>query len=313
MITLRERLRGRYFPGILFSVRTNKWIAGIISWTMVGCTLVWSDPIDVFLPHGNFDDVDLSADPVGVPWTYQIGPFWEEDEPGLEWGTVEAGGYSYATGGAHQVSLLNIGKQDYHVYQNLPVTLQPYNEYVLTVALGRRDRWSAINTTNNLASIGLYAGGDPLSGGTELAAVTNNFFTLVPGSFLLVDVSISYTTGSSPPTGNIYVVLKNPSVPGILGVGEANTFPGTPRAHFDNVRLTREPLASPPISLIIEPRPNNRARLSWPLSAGGFVLQHRDVHSEAWSFNGNNVLIEGVESVVYDTPIGYRVYRLIRP
>lgn len=130
-------------------------------------------------------------------------------------------------------------------YQELATAWAPYTQYQLVIGVGNRNAgWTA---AGNQSSIALESTAAAV--GTHVASTFLDSSTLPESTF--ADVTLTYTTGAVAPAGNIRIWVGS--------TGAA----GTGRGHFDNVRLTANPI----------PEPTGAALLV--LAAGGFCARRR--------------------------------------
>jgi hypothetical protein len=168
-----------------------------------------ADPVTI----ANFSFEDPAQDPGG--WTNTL-PSW--DPP-----PVAANAFIEYIAGFTSDGVNHLGmEQGGEVSQNLGVSLLPNTTYDLTVGVGRRN--ATFTVAGNESRYGLYVGGDAGGGGTLLADATYDASPLADSTF--VDRTLTYTTGGTPPAGNLWVSLRST---------------GVNRAHYDNVRLTAVP------------------------------------------------------------------------
>ncbi len=192
--------------------------------TVISAKTAVSAPIPVV--NQSFEDNDSTAnggtwiDGVPYGWTSQDGTAGTLDPPvtgsnGLLF--IEDIAAIGVNGGA-DLQYLGIRPGGY-VYQDLGVTWQANMHYTVDLQLGRR------GGANNSIEFGLWDSGSiiPGSPGADLGQIgTGNTANLVSNEFTLTtDLpigsgnSFSFTTGATPPTGNVVVYLEN------VGAGNA--------------------------------------------------------------------------------------------
>ena len=110
--------------------------------------------------------------------------------------------------------------EGHETWQDLGIGLEANTVYTLTVNAGNRD--DNFTPPGQASTFGLYVGGAAGGGGTLLADGTFDAEANVADAAFSDDLSITYTTGGTVDSGNLFISLRS------TGAG---------RAHYDNVRL----------------------------------------------------------------------------
>lgn len=130
-------------------------------------------------------------------------------------------------------------------YQELATAWAPHTQYQLVIGVGNRNAgWTAAGNQSSIALESTTA-----AVGTHLASTFLDSSTLPESTF--ADVTLNFATGAVAPAGNIRI-----------WVGSTGAT-GTGRGHFDNVRLTANPI----------PEPTGAALVA--LAAAGFCARRR--------------------------------------
>lgn len=177
--------------------------------------------------HHSFESADFG----GNTWTNNL----ESTEGGTQWVGRDGNGSGdaflevipgFAADGGNHVGMAT----GYYLTQDTGVAWEAHKRYRLTVAVGNRNA-SFTNDTNG-SVIGLSNDPAPASANTAglladdailaAASTTYSAFNLAESQF--GDVTATFDTGETPPTGTIVVVIGDNS--------------GSGRSHFDNIRLT---------------------------------------------------------------------------
>ncbi len=191
-----------------------------------GLTPVEAAPVPV--NNASFETANYSG---ANSWTNDL----TDNNPAttIEWqgrdGNADGDAFIERIGGFFSQGVAHVGMAvGYFIYQDTEVAWLPNTRYTLTVGVGMRN--AGFSTATNLTAIGLtniipvgatateVLANDPFLAG---ANATKNVSTQTLSSF--ADLSLTFETGATAPTGTIFVFLGDQS--------------GTGRSHFDNVRL----------------------------------------------------------------------------
>ncbi len=114
------------------------------------------------------------------------------------------------------------------VYQNLSTAWAPNTRYTLTLGVGNRSGWGAGAGRFGFGSSTDLPTGSVLYTPTVFFSDVDTSVTPAPGDGLFSDLTVTFTTGSTAPTGNIQITTQR--------TGGAN------RLHVDNYRLDATPV-----------------------------------------------------------------------